>query len=180
MAISPRAPVVTATPSTVMSGSFVHLTVGGFNNNTSRAGLDHRSAEFSRDAYGWVLCVGRVCSRECVQRNDRGPRRAGFRHSCGANFLHDSRGSSVALTPRDPERGWTDRRAGSGGCSPLTVVLKDSLGNPAPGQPVTFAASPGAQLVSASAHPPMRSDRRAPCSVAVVGGTGFGDRAGRA
>jgi uncharacterized protein (TIGR03437 family) len=58
--------------------------------------------------------------------------------------------SSVALTLAAVSG---DMQTGAPGAvlgTPLTVVLKDSLGNPAPGQAVTFTASPGGQIVSSS------------------------------
>ncbi len=148
--ISPRVPVVTATPSSVLSGSFVHLTVGGFNNNTpvqvSMTGQPNFLATLPTGAYVWDVYVPSSASSGTIV-----VRAAQVSGSLAAQASYTIRAaSSVALTLSALSG---DGQTGAPGAilsTPLTVLLKDSLGNPAPGQLVTFTASPGAQLVSAS------------------------------
>lgn len=146
--ISTRVPVVTATPSSVFSGSFVHLTVGGFNNYTpvqvSITGQPGFLATLSGGAYVWDVYVPPTApSGTVVVRAVSGALAAQTSYTIRA-------ASAVAMTLAAVSG---DQQTGAPGAvlaTPLTVLLTDSLGNPAPGQPVTFTASPGAQLVSAS------------------------------
>jgi uncharacterized protein (TIGR03437 family) len=146
--ISPRVPVVTATPSTVLSGSFVHLTVGGFNNNAavqvSITGQPNFQATLMGGAYVWDIYVPATASSGAVVvRAVSGALSAQTSYTIRA-------ASSVVLTLAALSG---DMQTGAPGAvlgTPLTVVLKDNLGNPAPGQGVTFTASPGAQIVSSS------------------------------
>jgi uncharacterized protein (TIGR03437 family) len=146
--ISPRVPVVTATPSTVLSGSFVHLTVGGFNNNAavtvSITGQPNFLATLSGGSYVWDVYVPPTAVSGIVTvRAVSGTLAAQTSYAIRA-------ASSVAMTLTAVSG---DAQTGAPGAvlgTPLTVLLKDNLGNPAAGQAVTFAASPGAQIVSAS------------------------------
>lgn len=146
--ISPRIPVVTATPASVLSGSFVHLTVGGFNNNAavqvSITGQPNFLATLAGGDYVWDVYVPpAAASGTVVVRAVSGAQSAQTSYTIRAP-------SSVAMTLAVASG---DAQTGAPGAvlsTPLTVILKDNLGNPAPGQAVTFTASPGAQLVSAS------------------------------
>jgi uncharacterized protein (TIGR03437 family) len=146
--LSTRVPVVTATPSSVLSGSFVHLTVGGFNDNAavqvSITGQPNFNATLSGGAYVWDVYVPPTASSgTVVVRAVSG--------SLSAQTSYTIRASSSAALTLAVLSG--DAQTGAPGAvlsAPLTIVLKDNLGNPAPGQPVAFAASPGAQLVSSS------------------------------
>jgi uncharacterized protein (TIGR03437 family) len=148
--ISPRTPVVTATPSSVLSGSFVHLTVGGFDNNTavqvSITGQPNFLATLAGGAYIWDVYVPSNASSGTIV-----VRAAQVSGTLAAQTSYTIRAAASVATTLAVLSG--DGQTGAPGAvlaSPLTVVLKDNLGNPAPGQPVTFTASPGAQLVSAS------------------------------
>ena len=148
--ISPRVPVVTATPSSVLSGSFVHLTVGGFDNNTSVrvsiTGQPDFLATLSGGAYTWDVYVPPSASSGTVV-----VRAVQVSGALAAQVSYTIRAaSSVALTLSVSSGDGQTGAPGAVLATPLTVVLKDSLGNAAPGQVVTFTASPGAQLVSAS------------------------------
>lgn len=148
--ISPRAPVVTATPSSVISGSTVHLTVGGFNNNTavqvSITGQPSFFATLTGGAYVWDVNVPANAPSGTVV-----VKAAQVSGALAAQTSYTIRAaSSVALTLAVSSGDGQTGAPGAVLAAPLTVVLKDNLGNPAPGQPVTFTASPGAQLVSAS------------------------------
>jgi uncharacterized protein (TIGR03437 family) len=145
---SPRVPVVTATPSSVLSGSFVHLTVGGFDNNAavqvSITGQPNFLATLSGGAYVWDVYVPATApSGTVVVRAVSGTLAAQASYTIRA-------ASSVAMTLAAVSGDGQTGAPGAVLSTPLTVVLKDNLGNPAPGQPVTFTASPGAQIVSAS------------------------------
>jgi len=145
---SPRVPVVTATPSSVLSGSFVHLSVGGFNNNAavqvSITGQPNFNPTLSGGSYVWDVYVPATASSGTVTVR-------AVSGSLSAQTSYTIRAaSSVALTLSAVSG---DQQTGAPGAvlgTPLTVVLKDNLGNPAPGQAMTFAASPGAQIVSSS------------------------------
>jgi uncharacterized protein (TIGR03437 family) len=146
--IAPRVPVVTATPATVLSGSFVHLTVGGFNNNAavqvSITGQPNFQATLSGGAYVWDVYVPATASSgTVVVRAVSGALAAQTSYTIRA-------ASAVALTLAAVSGDMQTGAPGAVLATPLTVVLKDTLGDPAPGQAVTFAASPGAQIVSSS------------------------------
>ena len=146
--IAPRVPVVTATPSSVLSGSFVHLSVGGFNNNAavqvSITGQPNFNATLSGGSYVWDVYVPAAASSETVTVR-------AVSGSLSAQTSYTIRAASAVALTLSAVSG--DQQTGAPGAvlaTPLTVVLKDNLGNPAPGQPVAFAASPGAQIVSSS------------------------------
>jgi uncharacterized protein (TIGR03437 family) len=148
--ISPRMPVVTATPSTVLSGSFVHLTVGGFNNNAavqvSITGQPNFLATLASGSYVWDVYVPPSAASGTIV-----VRAAQVAGTLAAQASYTIRAASSVATTLAVLSG--DGQTGAPGAvlaTPLTVVLKDGLGNPVPGQPVTFTASPGAQLISAS------------------------------
>jgi uncharacterized protein (TIGR03437 family) len=149
--ISPRAPIVTATPSSVVSGSFVHLTIGGFSNNTpvqvSITGQPNFLATLSGGAYVWDVYVPPSASSGTTV-----VRAAQVSGTLSAQASFTIRAASSVATTLAVLSG--DGQTGAPGAilaTPLTVLLKDNLGNPVPGQPITFTASPGAQLISASA-----------------------------
>lgn len=150
VAMAPRVPVVTATPASVVGGSFVHLTVGGFNNNTavqvSITGQPNFLATLSSGAYVWDMYVPPNASSGTIV-----VRAAQVSGSAAAQASYTIRAASSVATTLAVLSG--DGQTGAPGAvlaTPLTVVLKDNLGNPVPGQPVTFTASPGATLVLAS------------------------------
>jgi len=93
--VSPRVPVVTATPRVGAQRLFVHLSVGGFNNNAAVQVSITGQPNFNATLTG-VPTSGCLRAGHRVQRNGDGPGR--FRIALRADFLYDSRGSSVALT----------------------------------------------------------------------------------
>jgi uncharacterized protein (TIGR03437 family) len=148
--LSPRTPIVTATPSSVLSGSFVHLTIGGFNNNTAvqvtLTGQPSFLATLSGGAYTWDVYVPANASNATIV-----VRAAQVSGTLAAQATYTVRAaSSVAMTLTALSGDLQTGAPGALLAAPLTIQLKDNLGNPAPGQPVTFAASPGGQIVSAS------------------------------
>jgi uncharacterized protein (TIGR03437 family) len=170
--ISPRAPVVTATPSSVLGGSFVHLTVGGFDNNTpvqvSITGQPNFLATLAAGAYVWDIYVPPNASSGTIV-----VKAAQVSGTLSAQTSYSIRAtSSVALTLAALSGDGQTGAPGAVLTTPLTVLLKDNLGNPAPGQPVTFSASPGAQLVSAStstdAHGQASAILRLPSSASLA------------
>jgi uncharacterized protein (TIGR03437 family) len=146
--ISKRVPVVTATPSSVLSGSFVHLTAGGFDNNApvqvSITGQPNFLATLTGGAYVWDVYVPATAPNgTVVVRAVSGTVAAQASYTIRAA---SSVPMTLAKTAGDGQTGAPGATLGT----PLTVLLKDNLGNPGPGQVVTFTASPGAQIVSAS------------------------------
>ncbi len=148
--LSPRTPVVTVTPSSVIGGSFVHVTIGGFSNNAavqvSITGQPNFLATLAAGSYAWEIYVpANAASGTIVVRA------AQVSGSAAAQSSYTVRAaSSLAMTLAVLGGDGQTGAPGAVLSTPLTVVLKDNLGNPAPGQPVSFAASPGAQLVTAS------------------------------
>lgn len=111
--ISPRVPVVTGTPSFVPSGSFVHLTIGGFNNNTpvqvSITGQPNFLATLSNGSYVWDVLVPADASSGTVV-----VRAAQVSGSlAGSDVLQHSRGVFRCHDSCGPERRRPDWRARS-------------------------------------------------------------------
>jgi uncharacterized protein (TIGR03437 family) len=146
--ISPRTPVVTATPASVLSGSFVHLTIGGFNNNAavqvSITGEPAFQATLAGGAYVWDVYVpANAAAATIVVKAVSG--------ALSAQTSYIVRpAASVPMTLTVLSGNGQTGAPGAVLGTPLTAMLTDNLGNPAPGQAVSFAASPGAQIVSSS------------------------------
>jgi uncharacterized protein (TIGR03437 family) len=149
--IAPRTPVVTATPSSVLAGSFVHLTVGGFVNNSavrvSITGQPDFLVALPGGAYAWDVYVPAGASSGTVVV--RAAQAIGTLSAQASYTIRTA--ASVAMTLAVLSGDGQSGAPGAVLATPLTVVLKDNLGDPVPGQAVTFTASPGAQLISAAA-----------------------------
>ncbi|PWU09764.1 MAG: hypothetical protein C5B51_05610, partial [Terriglobia bacterium] len=148
--LNPRQPLVTATPATVLSGTAVHLVAGGFNNGAtvrvSQTGQPDFVVTLTSGAYAWDVQVPSAASSGAVTI-----RAADVNSNAAAQATYTVRNVASAALTLSTLSG--DHQSGAPGAllpQKLAVVVQDSSGNPAPGQTVTFAASPGAQVTPAS------------------------------
>ena len=148
---NPRQPLVTVTPGSVIGGTPVHLVVGGFNNGAtvrvSETGQPDFIVTVANGAYAWDVLVPISAARGTVP-----VRATDVNSSASAQGSYTVRNASSAPLSISVVSG--DAQTGAPGAQlaqPLVVVVKDQSGNPVPGQTVTFAASPGAQVTVASA-----------------------------
>jgi uncharacterized protein (TIGR03437 family) len=149
--LNPRQPLVTASPGTVLSGTPVHLVAGGFSNGAtvrvSQSGQPDFVVTVASGSYSWDVNVpaGAPSGVITIRAADTGG-------SAAAQATYTVRNVSSAPLAISAVSG--DRQSGAPGAQltqPLVVVVQDQNGNPVPGQIVTFAASPGGQVVPASA-----------------------------
>ena len=148
---APRVPLVTATPSMVVSGTPVHLVIGGFAAGATLRVSQTGQADFvvtaANGSYAWDAFVpgsaasGTVTVR-AVDANGTGSAQAFYtiRNVAASTF-------SLTIVSGDQQAG----APGSLLTQPLTVVVKDSNGTPLAEQTVAFAASTGAQIVPKTA-----------------------------
>lgn len=151
VSLRPRQPLVTATPATVAAGGVVRLVAGGFPNGAalrvSQTGQPDFLVTVEQGFYAWEVRVpaaapGGVVTVRAVETAGPGSAQASYTvRSAAAAVLE------VAIASGDRQNGAPGARLPQ----PLVVVVRDSGGTPVPGQTVTFAASPGAQIVPASA-----------------------------
>jgi uncharacterized protein (TIGR03437 family) len=147
----PRQPQVTATPSIAVAGSRVRIAVGGFEaNRTLRVSLTGQSdfqVPTATGAYSWETFIARnaVSSQVTVRAADT-------QSSASAETVLTVRALADARLQLAKVSG--DGQVGvPGGMlpQPFKVSVRDEYGTPVAGVPVAFLASPGAQIVSASA-----------------------------
>jgi uncharacterized protein (TIGR03437 family) len=147
---NPRQPLIT-TPGSVIGGTPVHLVVGGFNNGAtvlvSETGQPDFLVTVANGAYAWdvLIPISAPNSTIVIRATD-------VNSSASAQGSYTVRSASSAPLTISILSG--DAQTGAPGAQlaqPLMVVVKDGSGNPVPGQTVTFAASPGAQVTPASA-----------------------------
>jgi len=147
---SPRQPLVTATPGSVIGGTPVHLVVGGFNNGAtvrvSETGQQDFIVTVGNGAYAWdVLApISAPSGTVTIRATD-------VNSSASAQGSYTVRSAASAALTISIVSG--DAQSGAPGAQlaqPLVVVVKDQNGNPVQGQTVMFAASPGAQVTPAS------------------------------
>lgn len=148
---TPRQPLVTATPSTVISGTPVHLVAGGFNNGAtvrvSQTGQPDFMVTVSNGAYAWDVQIAATAASGVVTI-----KAADVNGTAAAQGSYTVRNASSSPLVLSAESG--DSQIGAPGAQlaqPLVVVVQDQNGNPLAGQTVNFAASPGAQVGPASA-----------------------------
>ena len=148
---NPRQPLVIATPSTVLSGTPVHLVAGGFNNGAtvkvSQTGQPDFVVTVANGAYAWDVLVpataaGGVVTVQASDLNSSATAQASY-------TVRSASGSLIAISvvSGDQQNGAPGAMLGL----PLVVAVRDQDGNPIPGQVVTFAASPGGQVFPTSA-----------------------------
>ncbi len=148
---SPRQPVVSATPASVLAGTPVHLAIGGFDNGAtvrvSIAGQPDFTVAVANGSYTWdsYIAIATKSGPVTVRAVDATNSAKAAQASYTVRALADTKLQLIAA------RG--DNQSGAPGAllpAPLVVVLKDDAGNLIPGSPVKFTASPGARVESAS------------------------------
>ncbi len=146
-----RKPLVTATPSTVLAGTRIRLSVGGFNPGASIrisiAGQTDFVVKTDSGAYAWQVAI--------PSNAKSGPVAI---HAVDTATSASADGSYTVQTAAELvlqlSKSAGDGQIGSPGsllAQPLDVLVRDAAGDPVVGIPVQFSASPGAQVVSASA-----------------------------
>jgi uncharacterized protein (TIGR03437 family) len=152
MVVQPRQPVITATPTSVLSGTPVHLVVGGFNSGASvrvsQTGQPDFIVGVASGAYAWDVMVpaaapnGTITVSAADMSNSATTAQTTYivRNTATAPL-------SISVVSGDGQNG----APGAQLSQPIVVLVTDQNGNAVPGQAVTFAASPGAQVVPASA-----------------------------
>ena len=147
---NPRQPLVTATPGSVLSGTPVHLVVGGFNNGAtvrvSQSGQRDFMVTAANGAYAWDVLVPASAPSSTVTI-----RAVDVSSASVAQGFYTIRSAPSAALVISAVSG--DAQTGAPGAQlaqPLVVAVRDQNGNPLPGQMVTFTASPGAQVVPVS------------------------------
>ena len=148
---SARTPQVTATPSTVLAGTTVHLTVGGFQlNATIQVTLTGQPAfvvNTSSGAYAWDAAVPAAAKAGTVTIQAKDTSGAG---SASGSYTIGTASQMVLKMSKAAG----DQQSGYPGAvlpQPLDVLVTDASSTPLSGIPVQFSASPGAQIVTASA-----------------------------
>lgn len=147
---NPRQPLVTATPGSVLSGTPVHLVVGGFNNGAtvrvSQTGQPDFIVTVATGAYAWDVLVPAGAPNGTVTIRAVDVNSAVSAQGSYTVLSASSAALVISVVSGDAQTG----APGAQLAEPLVVVVRDQNGNPVPGQTVTFGASPGAQVVPAS------------------------------
>ncbi len=145
-----RHPQVTATPTQPVAGSKVQLALGGFDAGStlrvSVTGQPDFTVNTSTGAYIWSVAVPAASKAGTV--SIRAVDLATMASAIGSYTVRLPSQVSYQLTKISGD-GQT-AAPGAVLSQPLRILIKDDAGNPAVGLPVTFAASPGAQIVMAS------------------------------
>jgi uncharacterized protein (TIGR03437 family) len=152
LVVQPRQPVVTATPTSVLSGTPVHLVVGGFNSGASvrvsQTGQPDFVVGVAGGTYAWDVLVPATAPNATITviatdlNNSTTNARTTYtvRNAASAPL-------TISVVSGDAQNG----APGAQLSQPVVVSVTDQSGNPVPGQIVTFAASPGVQVIPASA-----------------------------
>jgi len=150
MVTNPRQPLVSATPNSVVSGTPVHLTAGGFSNGATLRISQTGQADFlvtvPSGVYAWDVWVPANTASGSVTVSA-----ADVNSKAVAQASYTVVGASASALTLSMVSG--DLQNGAPGAQlaqPLVVVVKDQNGNPVAGQVVTFTASPGGQITPAS------------------------------
>jgi uncharacterized protein (TIGR03437 family) len=156
-----RQPLVTAAPRSVVSGSVVHLAVGGFNNDAtvrvSQTGQPDFLVKVPSGAYTWDGWVPRTASDGVIT-----VRAVDINTNAAAQGSYTVRSPSAAGITISIVSG--DLQEGAPGAQltqPLVVAVTDLDGNVLADQSVTFAASPGAQITPLRATTDSNGEARA-------------------
>ena len=160
---NPRQPLVTAAPASVLSGTPVHLIAGGFNSGAtvrvSQTGQPDFLVTVVNGAYAWDVHVPAAAPSGLVT-----VRATDMNGGATAQSSYTVRNVSSAVLNVSIVRGNNQNGApGAQLAQPLVVSVQDQSGNPVPGQAVTFAGSPGAQVNPANAV----TDRNGQASTAL-------------
>ncbi len=148
---NPRKPNVLATPSTVVAGSRVRLSVGGFsagaNLRISVTGQQDFTVRTDTGAYTWDVYVPSTATTSIVRVHVVDTASA----TTIADGLYNIKATADAKLILQKASG--DGQTGLPGsvlASPLRVILHDDSGNPLSGVSVTFIASPGSSISPAT------------------------------
>src|SRR5262249_19060367 len=145
-----RNPAISATPSSVVAGSRLRFSVTGFADGAtlqiSIAGQPDFAVTAATGSYTWDAYVplnaqNRMIAIHAVDMSSG--------TSADGSYTVKALSSSsltLAKTQGDAQSG----APGAALAQPLRVRLQDSTGNPVSGVPITFAASPGGQVITAS------------------------------
>lgn len=148
---APRTPLVTATPATVLAGGRVRLAVGGFDPSSTLKVSITSQPDFvvgtDNGAYTWESIVpasarSGVVSIHAVDAASAASADGSYTIRAGSDAVLE-----ITKTAGDGQSG----PPGSALLQPLAVLVRDDAGNPVAGAPVSFTASPGAQIVPAVA-----------------------------
>ena len=148
---NPRQPLVTAAPTSVLSGGRVRLAVGGFSNGTTVRVSQTGQADFLvtvlNGSYAWDAHVPAAAASGIVVIRAADVNGSAF--AIGSYSIRNASSAPLTITVAGG-----DQQIGAPGAQlaqPLAVIVKDQFGNPVPGQPVTFVASPGGRITPAAA-----------------------------
>ncbi len=143
-------PAISATPATVVAGSRLHFAVTGFTVGAtlqiSIAGQPNFVVTAANGSYTWDAYVPLSAASTTVAIQV-----ADMSSGTTANGSYTVKALSSAALQLAKSQG--DTQTGGPGAKlaqALQVRLQDTSGNPVSGIPVTFAASPGGQIVTAS------------------------------
>ena len=147
----PRQPSVSATPSPALAGGKVRVAVGGFPPGSALkikiAGQASFTVAPESGSYAWSIAIPATARSETVAIQ-----------AATADETVTAQGSYTVRSLTEGQVRLTkvsgDNQTGLTGAlvlQPLKISLRDSNGNPAPGVPVTFQASPSATVQPASA-----------------------------
>ncbi|HEY6392427.1 MAG TPA: Ig-like domain-containing protein [Bryobacteraceae bacterium] len=165
-----RTPAVTATPASVLPGARLRLAAGGFNSgSTLRISISGQSdflVKTENGAYSWETTIPANASPGVVSIH------AADTSGSSADGAYTVRAAADVRFQLAKISG--DGQNGLPGAllpQPLKIALQDDQGNPVAGAPVQFSASPGAQIVSASATTDLNGQAQA--SVRLPAGDGI-------
>lgn len=147
--INPRQPLISVSPTTVVSGASVHLIAAGFNNNApvrvSQTGQPDFQVTVPSGSYSWDVVIPPTAASGTVNVTAT----SGSATAQASYTIRSA--SSAALSLKIVSGNQQTGAPGATLANPLIVEVQDSSGNPVSGQTVNFAASPGATISPASA-----------------------------
>lgn len=149
--INPRQPVVTVSPATVVSGGTVQIVAGGFSSGAvvrvSQTGQPDFQVTVTSGTYAWNVLVPSNAASGTVTVTVTN---SAANVSATATYtVHSvvSAALTISVVSGDQQTG----APGATLAQPLVAIVQDSSGNPAGGQTVTFAASPGGSITPTTA-----------------------------
>jgi len=149
--ITPRQPVISATPGTVLSGTRVHLVIGGFQNGAtvrvSQTGQPDFLVTIASGAYVWDALVPTSAQNSLVTIKATDVATNASAQGSYTILSAASSALSVSIVSGDQQTG----APGAQLASPLVVVVRDQNGDPVAGQTVAFAAAPPGALIAPTA-----------------------------
>ena len=169
---NPRKPNVQAAPATVVAGSRVRLSIGGFsagaNLRITVTGQQDFLVRTDTGAYSWEVFVPSTATTSTIRIHVVDTSSA----TTVADGLYNIKAVADAKLILQKVSG--DAQSGLPGsilASPLRVVLRDDSGNPLSGVPVAFRASPGASINPAMVNTGVDGSASANLRLPATGGT---------